>query len=157
MSEELRQKGLEICESGKSVAVALEYVCFTMNILLQFMALQRPHKSFYLVRRRQLLQLQPLELVLRELPASLQSEARPRFLEGAYLRPEFNSLGCVCRILVDGVVREVRSKPIKLVLPLRWESVFLVDLVKPIANPGHGVLSDSEPGEGVGESVRDES
>ena len=156
VSEELRQKGLEICESGKSVAVALEYVCFMMNMHASVHGSSKTPQEFLSSKKMSAPTTSAFgAVVLCELPASLQSEARPRFLEGAYLRPEFNSLGCVCRILVDGVVKEVRPKSIKLVLPLRWEPVLLVDLVKPIESPGPGVLRDSEPGEAVGESVCD--
>ena len=150
VTEELRDKGLEICETGKAVGVALEYVCFMLNMHTSVHGSSKSPQEFLSGKRVPVPTTSAYgAVVLCELPAAWQSESRPRWLEGGYLRPDFSSLGCICRVLLDGVVREVRPKAIRLVLPLRWEQALLVDLVKPIAGPGPGVLRDSERGVAV--------
>ena len=87
-------------------------------------------------------------MVLCELPQSAQADDRPRFLEGAYLRPEFNSKSRLCLVMLDGVLRKIHPKSIKLVLPMRWER----SLLKGFCVEGecqHKPVGDSAPADAV--------
>ena len=69
-------------------------------------------------------------VILCELPTSLQTEDRPRFTEGCYLRPEFCSKACVAIIMLDGELKVFNPKSINLVLPLRWELTWMKGLLE---------------------------
>ena len=83
----------------------------------QSMGVQRRHMNFFR-ERIQACPRRPItsmfgSVVLCELPQSAQADDRPRFLEGAYLRPEFNSKSGLCLVMLDGVLRKIHPKSIK--------------------------------------------
>ena len=114
VSEELQMQGLEVCNTGPAVSLVLEYVCFMLNCHASVHGSSKTPQEFLTEKTTT----RPLTsafgaVVLCELPASLQTEDRPRFVEGAFLRPEFNSKSCLCMVCLEGVIREVRPKSIK--------------------------------------------
>ena len=134
VSEELKSQGLEPCwDEEKAVVSVFEYVCFMLNSHACVYGSSKTPQEFLVGKATSPVTTSAFgAVVLCELPNAVQSESLPRFLEGAYLRPEFNSKSCVCRVLIDGVVREIRPKSIKLVLPLRWEFALLDGLVQKV-------------------------
>ena len=123
VSEELRIQGLAICDTETAVGAVLEYVCFMLNSHASIHGSSKtPHE--FLSGKNPSVSTRPItsmfgSVVLCELPQSAQADDRPRFLEGAYLRPEFNSKSGLCLVMLDGVLRKIHPKSIKLVLPLR--------------------------------------
>ena len=129
VSEELRLQGLAVCETETAVGAVLEYVCFMLNSHASVHGSSKtPHE--FLAGKNPSVSTRPVtsmfgSVVLCELPQSVQADDRPRFLEGAYLRPEFNSKSGLCLVMIDGVLKKIHPKSIKLVLPMRWEKSLL--------------------------------
>ena len=129
VSEKLRMQGLAVCETETAVGAVLEYVCFMLNSHASVHGSSKtPHE--FLAGKSPSVSTRPVtsmfgSVVLCELPQSVQADDRPRFLEGAYLRPEFNSKSGLCLVMIDGVLKKIHPKSIKLVLPIRWEKSLL--------------------------------
>ena len=154
VSEELRMQGLAICDTETAVGAVLEYVCFMLNSHASIHGSSKtPHE--FLSGKNPSVSTRPITItsmfgsvVLCELPQSAQADDRPRFLEGAYLRPEFNSKSGLCLVMIDGVLRKIHPKSIKLVLPMRWEK----SLLKGFCVEGesqHRSVGDSAPVDAV--------
>ena len=152
VSEELRMQGLAICDTETAVGAVLEYVCFMLNSHASIHGSSKtPHE--FLSGKNPSVSTRPItsmfgSVVLCELPQSAQADDRPRFLEGAYLRPEFNSKSGLCLVMLDGVLRKIHPKSIKLVLPMRWEK----SLLKGFCVEGesqHRSVGDSAPADAV--------
>ena len=156
--EELRQQNLSVVATGVAVGMVLEYVCFMLNRHCNVHGTVKSAHEFVSGKS----ETRPVtsafgSVVLCELPASLQREDRPRFVEGSFMRPEFSSKGCICLVSLDGELKLIRPKSIKLVLPLRWEVALLKGVVEQNSTPvdkkglenldGELRLSDAPPTE----------
>ena len=90
ISEELKGEGVSICDTGNAIGSVFTYVCFMLNSHASVHGTQRSPTEFLVGKS-----ISPLissaygAVILCELPTSLQTEDRPRFTEGCYLRPEF--------------------------------------------------------------------
>ena len=146
ISEELKGEGLSICDTGSAIGSVFEYVCFMLNNHASVHGTQRSPSEFLVGKA-----ITPIissaygAVVLCELPASLQSEERPRFVEGAYLRPEYSSKACVAVTMIDGELKLFNPKSIKLVLPLRWELSWLKGLIQRNDSGPSSKIDDLEP------------
>ena len=152
VSEELRMQGLAICDADVAVGAVLEYVCFMLNSHASIHGSSKtPHE--FLSGKNPSVSTRPItsmfgSVVLCELPQSAQADDRPRFLEGAYLRPEFNSKSGLCLVMLDGVLRKIHPKSIKLVLPMRWEKSLLKGFCVE-SESQHRSVEDSAPADAV--------
>ena len=127
ISEELKGEGVSICDTGNAIGSVFTYVCFMLNSHASVHGTQRSPTEFLVGKT-----ISPLisSVILCELPTSLQTEDRPRFTEGCYLRPEFCSKACVAITMLDGELKVFNPKSIKLVLPLRWELTWMKGLLE---------------------------
>ena len=122
----MRVRRIAICDTETAVGAVLEYVCFMLNSHASIHGSSKTPHEFLSGKEIQacpLGQSRPClgQLCFVRLPQSAQADDRPRFLEGAYLRPEFNSKSGLCLVMLDGVLRKIHPKSIKLVLPMRWK------------------------------------
>jgi len=137
ISEELRNEGISICDTGNAIGSVFEYVCFMLNNHALVHGTQKSPLEFLVGKSiPSLISSAYGAVILCELPASLQSEDRPGFVEGAYLRPEYSRKACVAVTVIDGKPKVFNPKSIKLVLPLRWELSWMKGLLQ---------RSDSQP------------
>ena len=131
ISEEFKGEGVSICDTGNAIGSVFTYVSFMLNNHASVHGTQRSPTEFLVGKS-----ISPLissaygAVILRELPTSLQTEDRPRFTEGCYLRPEFCSKASVAITMLAGELKVFNPKSIKLVLPLRWELTWMKGLLE---------------------------
>ena len=140
--------GLDILMEPKALHEVCMYVAHMHNVHVGVHGTAKSAREFLEGRRQQTPTTSLFgSIVLCELPDAIRKDRTmelPRFAEGAYLRPEFGSKASVCIVQVDGELRRINPKTIKLVLPLRWEFHLIRGFVERFETDEKDVLVDRD-------------
>lgn len=122
LRQDLRSNGLDInFESRAAINTALAYICFCSNLHGSHLDTKSSPKSLALGRDIKRATGLYGSVVLAEVPKSLKGRVVSRFERAVYLRPDFNSLGDVCCLRVEGEEIVFTAKSIKWIHPLEFD------------------------------------